>query len=178
MTFVSLSLSLFLFSLSLSLVSLFVSHTFSLSSFLTVAPKIIDTTPGTYTRNTTNNMAFNCTAGGYPRPTIEWTKDDQTLTNSVKVAITSRYLDQRPDDMLLVTSTLTLSDLNHEADSGNYKCRASNLVVPRVAVLQSPFILNVSGKLIMAIIINVDFFLLSVIVLPLHFLFFYLFMIN
>lgn len=178
MTFVSLSLSLFLFSLSLSLVSLFVSHTFSLSSFLTVAPKIIDTTPDTYTRNTTNNMAFNCTAGGYPRPTIEWTKDDQTLTNSVKVAITSRYLDQRPDDMLLVTSTLTLSDLNHEADSGNYMCRASNLVVLRVAVLQSPFILNVSGKLIMAIIINVDFFLLSVIVLPLHFLFFYLFMIN
>lgn len=130
-------------------------------------------------------MSFNCTAGGYPRPTIEWTKDDQTLTNSVKVAITSRYLDQRPDNMLLVTSTLTLSDLNHEVDSGNYMCRASNLVVRSVAVLQSPFILNVSGKLIMAIIINstlfllfVALFLLFVIVLPLPFLFFYLFMIN
>lgn len=105
-------------------------------------------------------MSFNCTAGGYPRPTIEWTKDDQTLTNSVKVAITSRYLDQRPDDMLLVTSTLTLSDLNHEVDSGNYMCRASNLVVRSVAVLQSPFILNVSGKLIMAIIINSTLFLI------------------
>ena len=72
---------------------------------------------------------FRCLATGVPRPTIEWyyeynTPDRNRLMNNTNnVMIVEGYIGSRE-----LLSTLTLTTTTHPDDSGNYTCRAVNIV--------------------------------------------------
>ncbi|XP_053667637.1 chymotrypsin-like elastase family member 2A [Anopheles marshallii] len=59
-----------------------------------------------------SNFMINCTVDGYPRPEVNWFKDDQMLVPTDRIQITDTNL-------LLVFGAIP-------ADSGRYKCRAWN----------------------------------------------------
>ena len=66
------------------------------------------------------NITLQCSAFGYPVPSITWLKEGSPLQPSYTVQIESHeYINNT------VTSTLSLSDL-HDGDTSNYACQANN----------------------------------------------------
>ena len=74
-------------------------------------------------------VQFRCIATGVPRPKIEWyyecnTPDRNRLMNNTNnVMIVEESMGTRE-----LLSTLTLTTTTHPDDSGNYTCRAVNIV--------------------------------------------------
>ena len=78
---------------------------------------------------------FNCTATGYPRPTISWVKNDdpQALQTNPRVEEKVILLDNKT-----VRSQLLLTGTKME-DSGKYHCVANNSAGERVSRVSSLF---------------------------------------
>ena len=72
---------------------------------------------------------FRCIASGVPRPTIEWYYDynrsvgNSLMNNTNNIIILEESIGNRE-----LLSTLTLTTTTHPDDSGNYTCRAVNIV--------------------------------------------------
>ena len=72
---------------------------------------------------------FRCIATGVPRPTIEWYYEynplvrNRLMNNTNNVMIVEESIGTRE-----LLSTLTLTTTTHPDDSGNYTCRAVNIV--------------------------------------------------
>ena len=105
---------------------------------------------------TGQSISFNCTADGINRPVITWRKDGQLILSTARLNIDSVNDIQgfrSIPGIKQITSLLTISDLR-ERDSGSYSCRADNEAEIPVS-LDSPFVLLVSGKLSVIIIIYI-----------------------
>ena len=79
-----------------------------------------------------NNVSFVCIAIGYPRPVIEWLKNDTVLRNiSTKVSLTKLLIINYDLGDCLTTEcglNSTLWIFNATADDmGNYTCSGSNI---------------------------------------------------
>ena len=75
------------------------------------------------------NITLQCSAFGYPVPSITWLKKGSPLQPSYTVQIESHeYINNT------VTSTLSLSDL-HDGDTSNYTCQANNSLAQYVEVI-------------------------------------------
>ena len=72
---------------------------------------------------------FRCIATGVPRPTIEWYYEynmpirNRLMNNTNNVMIVEESMGTKE-----LLSTLTLTTTTHPDDSGNYTCRAVNIV--------------------------------------------------
>ena len=100
------------------------------------------------------SISFNCTADGINRPIITWRKDGQLILTTARLNIDSVNDIQGFRSILgvqQINSSLTISDLR-ESDTGSYSCRADNKAEIPVS-LDSPFLLNVSGNIIIVYIL-------------------------
>ena len=93
---------------------------------LTVHPEITEQ-PNNLTVTTPEMAQFRCNATGVPRPTIEWYYEYSTtssgLMNNTNVMIAEVLTGDRE-----LLSTLTLDTTTLPDDSGNYTCKAVNIV--------------------------------------------------
>ena len=99
------------------------------------------------TKETEENVTFNCTADGINTPKIIWRRNEQLLFNTTRLKIISFNNKEgfRPiPEAQQITSSLIISDLK-ESDSSNYSCIADNEARTPVS-LSSPFVLLISGK--------------------------------
>ena len=72
---------------------------------------------------------FICIATGVPRPTIEWHYEYTTSTGNRLMNNTNNVMIvEEPSEDRELLSTLTLTTTTHPDDSGNYTCRAVNIV--------------------------------------------------
>ena len=124
--------------------------------FLSVEVALQNTT-GYHTQKVTGeSVSFTCTADGINRPVITWRKDGQLILSTARLNILSVNDMQgfrSISEVQQITSSLTITDLR-ERDSGSYSCRADNEAEIPVS-LDSPFVLLVSGKLSVIIIIYI-----------------------
>ena len=96
--------------------------------FHIVPPEIIEQ-PNNSTVTTPEMAQFRCIAIGVPRPTIEWyyeysiSDENRLMNNANNVMIVEVPTGDRE-----LLSTLTLTTTTHPDDSGNYTCRAVNIV--------------------------------------------------
>ena len=101
---------------------------YNLSSIYTVHPEITEQ-PNNSTVTTPGMAQFRCLATGVPRPTVEWYYEysisdrNRLMNNTNNVMIVEERIGSR-----LLLSTLTLSTTTHPDDSGDYTCRAVNIV--------------------------------------------------
>ena len=96
--------------------------------FYTVHPDITEQ-PNNSTVTTPEMAQFRCIATGVPRPTLEWyyeyniSDGNRLMNNTDNVKIVEVPTGDRE-----LLSTLTLATTTHPDDSGNYTCRAVNIV--------------------------------------------------
>ena len=114
--------------------------------FYIVKAELLNYTGGFVTKERGQNVKFNCTADGFPRPFIVWTKSGQLLLNTSRVQIISleysnSFHSNITPGILQLTSILTITDLTKN-DNGNYFCRADNKAYVG-AVLMTPYVLKV-----------------------------------
>ena len=96
------------------------------------------------TKETGENVTFNCTADGINTPKIIWRRNEQLLLNTSRFKIISFNNKKgfRPiPEAQQITSSLIISDLK-ESDSSNYSCTADNEARTPVS-LSFPFVLIV-----------------------------------
>ena len=96
--------------------------------FYTVPPEITEQ-PNNTTVTIPEMTQFRCNATGVPRPIIEWyyeynTSDGNRLMNNTNNVM----IVEVPTGDRELLSTLTLTTTTHPDDSGNYTCRAVNIV--------------------------------------------------
>ena len=96
--------------------------------FNIVHPEITEQ-PNNSTVTTPGMAQFSCLATGVPRPTIEWyyeysiSDGNRLMNNTNSVMIVEERIGNR-----ILRSTLTLTTTTHPDDSGDYTCRAVNIV--------------------------------------------------
>ena len=96
--------------------------------FCVVAPNITEQ-PNSSTVTTPGMAQFRCNATGVPRPTVEWyyeysiSDGNRLINNANNVMIVEEPTGDRE-----LLSTLTLTTTTHPDDSGDYTCRAVNIV--------------------------------------------------
>lgn len=117
--------------------------------FLIVESAILNDETLSLNQKVGESVQFNCTADGYPRPTVTWRKNGILVLNSEKFTIQFQSSESgfRSIPILRqVTSILTVNDVA-SGDAGNYSCRANNQV--RLPVFSSKFELKIDGLLIL-----------------------------
>jgi len=94
----------------------------------TVHPEITEQ-PNNLTVTTPMMAQFRCNATGVPRPIIEWYYEYSTSVENSLVDDTNNVmiLEEPTGDRELL-STLILTTTTHPNNSGNYTCRAINIV--------------------------------------------------
>ena len=73
-----------------------------------------------------NTITITCEAIGYPPPTVQWDKIDETLSNRVSVS-DSINVPTVYGNVTRVSVNLTITNTSRE-DTGVYKCSANNSV--------------------------------------------------
>lgn len=95
------------------------------------------------------NITISCTADGIPRPGILWFFNSAIINAKPRTEITPFTMRPFRCDVNLdpsengVTSILTITSVDAEADGGFYICQASNAIGEPVQ-LQQPFHLNIT----------------------------------
>ena len=71
---------------------------------------------------------FSCNATGVPRPYIEWYYEYTSVRTILTDGVDNVMIVEVPSGARSLHSTLTLTTTTHPDDSGNYTCRAVNIV--------------------------------------------------
>ena len=111
-----------------------------------VTAALLNNTGGTVIKLKGQNVVFNCTADGLPRPVIVWRKNGRLLLNASRFKIissdqTNGFCSNMITEVLQRTSMIEITDLKRN-DNGSYSCRADNEANLGV-VLTTPFTLQV-----------------------------------
>ena len=111
-----------------------------------VTAALWNNTGGTVIKTKGQNVVFNCTADGLPRPTIVWRRNGQLLLNTSRLKIISSeqansFRSNIIPEVLQRTNMLEITDLKGN-DNGSYSCRADNEANLGV-ILTTPFTLQV-----------------------------------
>ena len=111
-----------------------------------VTAALLNNTGGTVIKLKGQNVVFNCTADGLPRPVIVWRKNGQLLlnTNTLKIISSDQTNSFRSNiipEVLQHTSMIEITNLRGN-DNGSYSCRADNEANLGI-VLTTPFTLKV-----------------------------------
>ena len=71
------------------------------------------------------NVTFNCTASGFPKPTISWIKnnDSSALQSNLRV----KFINSTMDDKSIQSQLLLIIGVKME-DFGKYQCKAESVV--------------------------------------------------
>ena len=85
-----------------------------------------------------SNLTLNCSADGYPAPSIEWVHFDAVITNSDVSAI------EEVISSTVVTSTLTAMNID-TSNFGQYYCRARTSINESVAIESEHASVSLSG---------------------------------
>ena len=107
--------------------------------FILVNAVILNNTGTFVTKHKGQNVSFNCTADGVPRPVFVWR---QLLPNISRITIvSSQECNGLHTNYIPITSVITIKDLRG-TDNGSYSCQADNRVKSQ-AVLMTPYVLQV-----------------------------------
>ena len=111
-----------------------------------VTTALWNNTGGTVVKVKGQNVVFNCTGDGIPRPTIVWRRNGQLLLNTSKFKIisteqTNGFRSNIIPEVVQRTSLIEIINLRG-SDNGSYSCRADNEANVGV-VLTTPFTLQV-----------------------------------
>ncbi|XP_071802833.1 hemicentin-1-like isoform X2 [Asterias amurensis] len=88
-----------------------------------LVPNITTDFQGQYTVNLTQSVTLRCPATGYPPPTVNWTKDGMSISET-DLDLSKYYIDE-------TAGTLKIFDTRY-IDSGTYECTVSNLAGVKV----------------------------------------------
>ena len=83
-----------------------------------------------------HNISFTCTASGYPRPEIEWLKDDIVLTNNnsnIEIDNCERGNCESINCVMYSHLWVLNATIN---DLGSYTCNATNLAGSNLSTAQ------------------------------------------
>ena len=92
--------------------------------FSGAAPKLIGV-PRNQSADIGANVTFNCTASGFPKPTISWIKnnDSSALQSNLRV----KFINSPMDDKSIQSQLLLIIGVKME-DFGKYQCKAESVV--------------------------------------------------
>ena len=92
--------------------------------FAGAAPKLIGV-PRNQSADIGANVTFNCTASGFPKPTISWIKnnDSSALQSNLRV----KFINSTMDDKSIQSQLLLIIGVKME-DFGKYQCKAESVV--------------------------------------------------
>ena len=101
-----------------------------ISSFHSVDTKPIEfvDVPVNHNASLGSNMTFNCTATGYPKPTITWEKVNDS--GSLQYNLTAEIL---TSDDNSIFSQLVITEVKSK-DYGIYRCVAKNSVEEKISI--------------------------------------------
>ena len=98
--------------------------------FNSVVPNITSYLPDEsshYVVNVTDDITFQCTATGVPPPDLQWYRGDAMLnTSSMRVTLSSAFVDEPNRAVATVTRELIHSDTSTSDAGTDYSCIASN----------------------------------------------------
>ena len=130
---------------------------------LTVHPEITEQ-PNNSTVTTPMMTQFRCNATGVPRPYMEWYYEYTSVRTILTNGVNNVMIEEVDSGDRVLHSTLTLTTTTHPDDSGNYTCRAVNIVDDNF----SSAILNVLCMLFVYIFIFVTVCYISAVNLQLN----------
>ena len=92
--------------------------------FSGAAPELIGV-PRNQSADIGANVTFNCTASGFPKPTISWIKnnDSSALQSNLRV----KFINSTMDDKSIQSQLLLIIGVKME-DFGKYQCKAESVV--------------------------------------------------
>ena len=104
-----------------------------MSSFHSVDTRHLEfvNVPVNQTASLGSNVTFNCTATGYPKPTILWQKVNDS--GSVQYNLTAVTTEILPGDSNSIFSQLMITDVKRK-DYGIYHCVAKNSVGEKISI--------------------------------------------
>ena len=123
---------------SLLLPLLYLWPAFNCFSFHTAINNRFTTSPQSQSRNLGGSATLHCTISSNPQATITWLFNGGDVADGTLVSMTTVDSATR--------STLTISSLEHE-HGGQYRCLATNALLPNSAVYSDFATLMLIGKL-------------------------------
>ena len=116
-------------------------------SLHTVVPSILEAPLSSVQMLSPSPLSLNCTADGFPLPTIAWTRTvgDATETLSmadIGVGDGSFYISSDPNPSMMTVQSIFRIDPTMVQDTAEYRCRANNTLG---AIVSSPSLVTVHG---------------------------------
>ena len=92
--------------------------------FSGAAPKLVGV-PRNQSADIGANVTFNCTASGFPKPTISWIKNNNSsaLQSNLRV----KFINSTMDDKSIQSQLLLIIGVKMD-DFGKYQCKAESVV--------------------------------------------------
>ena len=117
---------------------------------------LLNYTGGKIVRERGENVTINCTADGLPQPNIVWRRNGQLIESTSRLRIHtsggSNGFRSIPE-VVMTTSTLTITNLITGLDNGSYSCRADNKANIGT-VLLTPFTIEVIERKFTSLIVS------------------------
>ena len=98
--------------------------------FSGAAPELIGV-PRNQSADIGANVTFNCTATGFPKPTISWIKNNNSsaLQSNLRV----KFINSTMDDKSIQSQLLLIIGVKME-DFGKYQCKAESVVGKKLSL--------------------------------------------